>query len=115
MMSAPRITPLAIATSAPMPETRPERTPVVIIGSASSIAFRASSSASSLMPERVRLVAGLVDRLVDRGADLVGLFGHAPHRRDRDAHHEGEQTEDDHAGGEAGLELVALERARPAA
>ena len=44
MMSAPSITPLATATTAPMPETNPERTPVVIIGAASSIAARAASN-----------------------------------------------------------------------
>ena len=44
MMSAPRITPLAMPTSASMPETSLVRKPAVIIGAASSIASRASSS-----------------------------------------------------------------------
>ena len=77
MISAPRITPPAMATSAPMPETRPERTPVVIIGTASSTALRAASSASSSMPSASVCSAALSMRRVGRGADLVGLVGHA--------------------------------------
>ena len=50
MMSAPRMMPPAMATSVPMPETNPERTPVVIAGAASSTALRAASSSPSSMP-----------------------------------------------------------------
>ena len=50
MIRAPRITPPAIATTTPMPETNPARTPVVIVGAASSTAARASARAASSMP-----------------------------------------------------------------
>ena len=50
MISAPRMRPPATATTAPRPDTNPERTPVVIMGAASSTAARAVSSASWSMP-----------------------------------------------------------------
>ena len=83
----------------------------MIIGAASSMAFRASSSDSSLMPSASDSSAALSIALSTEVPISIGLFGDAPHRRDRDAGHQGEQAEDDHAGREAGLELVALERA----
>ena len=50
MMSAPRITPLARPISVPMPDTSSVRTPPVTVGSASSVAARASSSAAWSIP-----------------------------------------------------------------
>ena len=51
MINAPRMTPPATATSAPIPETSPASTPVVIMGTASSIARLASSMAASSIPK----------------------------------------------------------------
>jgi hypothetical protein len=44
MMSAPSITLHTTAITVPKPEISPDRTPVVIIGAASSIAFRSASN-----------------------------------------------------------------------
>ena len=73
----------------------------MIIGAASSIASRASSSVCLVDTERVGLL-GRARRARRRPTctDLVGLIDHAPDRRDDDADHQGEQTEDDEAGGQ---------------
>jgi hypothetical protein len=82
---------------------------VVIIGAASSIAARAASSSPWSIPRDVGLIRGALQCGVGRVADFTHLFGHAADGCDDDAGHQGEQTEDDQACGQAGLELVALE------
>jgi hypothetical protein len=57
------------------------------------------------------LVGRVVKRRVDCGAELISLLGHAPDGGDHDDGHHGEQTEDDQAGGQGGLEPVAYQGA----
>ena len=52
------------------------------------------------------LVDRVGDRRVDRVTDLGCLVDHALRGRDHDDGTDGEQAEDDHAGGQAGLEAV---------
>ena len=108
MIRAPRIRPLAKPTRVLTPETRWVRKPSAIAGAASLVAARAVSreawSMSELCQRRWRSP-------LDRGTDLIGLVGHAADGGDHDAGHQGEQTEDDQAGGEGGLDPVAFEGA----
>ena len=101
--------PPAIATSAPMPDTNPERTPVVIAGAASSTALPRRFQLALLDADRVGVTCHLVDCVVDRRADVVGLFGHAADGSDQDAGHQEEETEHDHRRGQRGLELASFE------
>ena len=78
----------------------------MIAGAASSMAARAASRDGLIDAEAVD---GVADGRVDRGADLVGLVGHAPDGGDDDAGHQGEQAEDDQAGGQGGLDPVPFE------
>ena len=115
MMSEPRMIPPAMATSAPMPDTSPERTPVVIIGQR--VVDRLPDVLQRVLvdAERVGLLGGLVEGIVGRVADLVRLVGHALSGRDHDADHQREQAEHDEAGGERRLEPVPHRARRPAA
>ena len=69
-------------------------------GAASSVAARAASN-EACRSELDGLLGRLVQRRVDRGADLIGLLGHPADGGDHDDGHQGEQAEDDQAGGQA--------------
>ena len=95
MMSAPRMTPLAMPISVPMPETSPVRTPVGdhrggVLGGRPGVVQRGLVDAERVGWSAASSSAASVD-----GADLVRLVGHAADGRDDDAGHQDEQTEDD--------------------
>ena len=77
MISAPRIRPPARPTSASTPETIFVTKPSATAGDVSSAAARASSSAASI---DVEVVARVVQRRIDRVADLVPLLDDSPRR-----------------------------------
>ena len=101
MMSAPRMMPPAIATSVPMPETRPERTPVAIDRDRVVDCFPGRVQFALVDAECVGLTRRLVECLVDGGADVIGLVGHAADGSDQHTGHQDQEAEDDQAGSEA--------------
>ena len=102
MISAPRIRPLATATERadagdqPGEDAGGDHRGRVLDGRR-----ELSSNVALVDTERVGLLRRRSQRRVGRRTDLVGLVDHAPDGRDHDAGHQGEQTEDDQAGGQS--------------
>ena len=98
--------PLARPIRASTPET-------IFVTKPSATAGEVSSAAVSRVLQGflvdVELVDRLLDRRVDRPADLVRLLDHAPHGRHHDQRHEGEKAEDDQPRAEGGFEPAGFE------